>query len=237
MAMKILLNKKRLFKQGMVEKKILETLRDNDPEDKKNCVRIIGSVIFRNHLILIFELLSVNLYDFLKLNSFKGLSLSLVRRFAIQLLVALHHMRENQIVHCDLKPENILLCHPNKSGIKVIDFGSGTFERDQYYTYIQSRYYRAPEVMLGIRYNPGIDMWSLGCILFELFSGIPLFQGEDEVEQLQCIMEVKGVPPRSLIMQATRRKMFFTENYEPLIKANSRGRLRQPASKDLRKLI
>ena len=82
-AMKILLNKKRLFKQGLVEKKILETLRDNDPEDKKNVVRILGSVVFRNHLILIFEMLSVNLYDFLKLNCFKGISLNLARRFAI----------------------------------------------------------------------------------------------------------------------------------------------------------
>lgn len=128
--MKILLNKKRLYKQGLVEKKILETLRDNDPDDKKNIVRILGSVVFRNHLILIFEMLSINLYDFLKLNTFKGVSIALVRRFAIQLLVALHHMREHQIVHCDLKPENILLCQPNKSGIKVIDFGSGTFEKD-----------------------------------------------------------------------------------------------------------
>jgi len=126
-AMKILLNKKRLFKQGLVEKKILEVLMDDDPEDNKNVVRIQGSIIFRGHLILMFELLSINLYDFLKLNSFKGVSLGLVRRFAIQLLVALHHMREHSIVHCDLKPENILLCHPNKSGIKIIDFGSGTF--------------------------------------------------------------------------------------------------------------
>ena len=125
--MKILLNKKRLFKQGLVEKKILEVLMDDDPEDNKNVVRIQGSIIFRGHLILMFELLSINLYDFLKLNSFKGVSLGLVRRFAIQLLVALHHMREHSIVHCDLKPENILLCHPNKSGIKIIDFGSGTF--------------------------------------------------------------------------------------------------------------
>jgi dual specificity tyrosine-phosphorylation-regulated kinase 2/3/4 len=126
-AMKILLNKKRLFKQGLLEKKILEVLMDDDPEDNKNVVRIQGSIIFRGHLILMFELLSINLYDFLKLNSFKGVSLGLVRRFAIQLLVALHHMREHSVVHCDLKPENILLCHPNKSGIKIIDFGSGTF--------------------------------------------------------------------------------------------------------------
>jgi dual specificity tyrosine-phosphorylation-regulated kinase 2/3/4 len=75
-------------------------------------------------------MLSINLYEFIKLNSFKGVSLGLVRRFAIQLLVALNHMREHSIVHCDLKPENILLCQPNKSGIKVIYFGSGTFEKD-----------------------------------------------------------------------------------------------------------
>jgi serine/threonine protein kinase len=91
--------------------------------------------------------------------------------------------------------------------------------------------------MMGIRYTPAIDMWSLGCILYELYVGYPVFAGEDEKEQMQCIMEVKGAPPRSLIMQASRRKMFFTENYEPLVKANSRGKVRQPGSKDLRKLI
>jgi dual specificity tyrosine-phosphorylation-regulated kinase 2/3/4 len=91
-------------------------------------------------------------------------------------------MKEYNIVHCDLKPENILLRKFNKSGIKIIDFGSGTYEDQQHYTYIQSRYYRAPEIMLGIRYSPAIDMWSLGCILYELFVGQPLFKGEDEKE-------------------------------------------------------
>ena len=73
---------------------MLETLRDADPDDKKNVVRIVGSLIFRNHLILMFEMLSINLYEFLKLNNFNGVSIGLVRRFAIQLLVSLHHMRE-----------------------------------------------------------------------------------------------------------------------------------------------
>jgi serine/threonine protein kinase len=91
--------------------------------------------------------------------------------------------------------------------------------------------------MLGIRYNPGIDMWSLGCILFELFSGLPLFTGEDEIEQLLCIMEVKGIPPRSMIMQSSRRKMFFNEEYLPVRKENSRGKVRVPGSKNLRSMI
>jgi dual specificity tyrosine-phosphorylation-regulated kinase 2/3/4 len=85
-------------------------------------------------------------------------------------------------VNCDLKPENILLKKPNKSAIKLIDFGSGCFEPEQIYTYIQSRFYRAPEIILGITYTSAIDMWSFGCILYELFTGFPLFAGENENE-------------------------------------------------------
>ena len=87
-------------------------------------------------------------------------------------------MRQQKIVHCDLKPENILLKEPNKSGIKVIDFGSSCFENEKIYTYIQSRFYRAPEIILEIEYSVGIDMWSLGCIAAELHSGYPLFPGD-----------------------------------------------------------
>jgi dual specificity tyrosine-phosphorylation-regulated kinase 2/3/4 len=83
--------------------------------------------VFRKHLVIGFELLNMNLYDFIKSNNFAGVSISLVRRFAIQLLVSLHYMKSHNIIHCDLKPENVLLRRPNKSGIKVIDFGSGTF--------------------------------------------------------------------------------------------------------------
>lgn len=166
----------------MIEAGILETLRDGDPDDKKNIVRIQESLVFRKHLILTFEMLSMNLYEFIKMNNFKGVSEGLVRRFAIQILVALHYMKEHQIVHCDMKPENILLRKSNKSGIKVIDVGSSTYESEQFYTYIQSRFYRAPEIMMGIKYTPAIDMWSFGCILYELYIGYPLFAGEDEKE-------------------------------------------------------
>lgn len=83
-------------------------------------------------------------------------------------------------MHCDLKPENVLLKKPNKSSIKIIDFGSSCFESERYYTYIQSRFYRAPEIMLGIPYTPAIDMWSLGCIVFECLIGVPIFAGENE---------------------------------------------------------
>eukprot|EP00347_Sterkiella_histriomuscorum_P012560 403368100 len=236
-AVKILRNKKRLFKQGLIEIKLLEQLRDGDPEDKKNIIRIKESFVFRKHLIISFEMLSINLYEFIKMNNFQGVSVGLVRRFAIQLLVALHYMKENNICHCDMKPENILLRKSNKSGIKVIDFGSGTYENEQFYTYIQSRFYRAPEIMMGIKYTPAIDMWSLGCILYELYVGYPIFAGEDEKEQIQCIMEVKGAPPRSMIVMASRRKIFFDDDYSPLVTANSKGKVRKPNSKSLEKLM
>jgi len=77
------------------------------------------------------------------------------------------------------------------------------------YTYIQSRFYRAPEVILGLPYTTAIDMWSLGCIVAELHTGYPLFPGENEVEQLACIMEVFGPPPSQMVESATRRKLFF----------------------------
>lgn len=135
-ALKILKNKTRLYKQGLVESKLIETLNRNDPEDKKNIVKRLDHFVFRKHLILTFELLSVNLYDFIKMNNFQGFSLSLIKRFAIQILISLYYMREHNIVHCDLKPENILLRKINKSGIKIIDFGSGCFEDQKIYTYI-----------------------------------------------------------------------------------------------------
>lgn len=77
------------------------------------------------------------------------------------------------------------------------------------YTYIQSRFYRSPEVILGLSYHMAIDMWSLGCIIAELYTGIPLFPGENEQEQLSCIMEVLGVPDRYLIDGCSRRNLFF----------------------------
>jgi len=144
--------------------------------------------MFRQHLIISFELFSINLYEFIKSNNFQGFSLSLIRRFAIQILQALKYLREQDIIHCDLKPENILLKSPEKSGIKIIDFGSSCFSDERIYTYIQSRFYRAPEIILVIPYTTAIDMWSFGCILTELCTGIPIFPGESEHEQLSLIM-------------------------------------------------
>ncbi|GAM25544.1 hypothetical protein SAMD00019534_087190, partial [Acytostelium subglobosum LB1] len=215
-AVKIIRNQKRFHSQALTEIKILEFLKNNDPNSTANIVHLNESFEFRNHLCITFELLSMNLYDFLKANNFQGFNINLIRRFAAQLLTSLRFLSKRHIIHADLKPENILLKQPTKSGIKLIDFGSSCFENEPIFTYIQSRFYRAPEVILGIRYEKAIDIWSLGCILAELYMGAPLFPGSDEPEQLACIIEIYGVPPASIIQASTRREVFFDDAGAPL---------------------
>ncbi|KAI8370586.1 uncharacterized protein BYT42DRAFT_548827 [Radiomyces spectabilis] len=128
----------------------------------------------------------------LKTNQFRGLSTNLVRVFTAQILDALTVLNEARIIHCDLKPENILLKNLETPTIKVIDFGSACEEMRTTYTYIQSRFYRSPEVLLGLPYTSAIDMWSLGCIATELFLGLPLFPGSSEYNQISRIVEMLG---------------------------------------------
>jgi dual specificity tyrosine-phosphorylation-regulated kinase 2/3/4 len=182
-------------------------------------------------------MLSMNLYHFLKFNRFQGLSMALIRRFAVQLLQALCLLHQNRIIHCDLKPENILLRQSNRSAIKVIDFGSSCFSNKRIYTYIQSRFYRAPEIMLGIPYSAAIDMWSFGCILVELSTGFPIFPGENEAQQLFCIMEYLGTPSAEVLARATRKKIFFENENKPKIAPDSKGRVKKPGSKRICDLL
>ena len=179
----------------------------------------------------------MNLYEFIKAHDFRGFSLKLIRRFTKQLLGSLVLLHAHKVIHCDLKPENILLAHPVHSEIKVIDFGSSCFENEKVYTYIQSRFYRSPEVILGMSYGMPIDMWSLGCILAELYTGYPIFPGENEQEQLACIMEVFGPPEKHLIEKSTRKKLFFDSMGKPRLTVSSKGRRRRPSSKDLRQVL
>lgn len=179
----------------------------------------------------------MNLYEFIKSNAFRGFSLKLIRRFTKQLLSSLNLLKQHKVIHCDLKPENILLRHPLHSEIKVIDFGSSCFENEKVYTYIQSRFYRSPEVILGMTYGMPIDMWSLGCILAELYTGVPIFPGENEQEQLACIMEVFGPPEKHLIEKSTRKKLFFDSMGKPRLTVSSKGRRRRPSSKTLQQVL
>ncbi|EIN07636.1 hypothetical protein PUNSTDRAFT_45173 [Punctularia strigosozonata HHB-11173 SS5] len=236
-AVKIIRNKKRFHHQAMVEIKILDNLRKWDPEEKHQVIKMTEHFNFRGHLCIAMELLSINLYELIKANGFVGFTTGLIRRFTSQMLMSLSLMRHHRIVHCDLKPENVLLKHPAKSAIKVIDFGSSCFEHEKIYTYIQSRFYRSPEVILGMNYHMAIDMWSLGCILAELYTGFPIFPGENEQEQLSCIMEVLGVPDKDFINRSSRKRLFFDSSGAPRPVINSKGRRRRPGTKTLQQVL
>ncbi|XP_064487237.1 dual specificity tyrosine-phosphorylation-regulated kinase 2-like [Ornithodoros turicata] len=214
-ALKMVRNEKRFHRQAQEEIRILDHLRKQDRDNTMNMIHMLEHFTFRSHTCITFELLSINLYELIKKNKFQGFSLQLVRKFAHSLLQCLDALHRNRIIHCDLKPENVLLKQQGRSGIKVIDFGSSCFEHQRVYTYIQSRFYRAPEVILGAKYGMPIDMWSLGCILAELLTGYPLLPGEDEADQLACIMELLGSPPQKLLDQSKRAKNFISSKGYP----------------------
>ena len=206
-AVKIVKNKPAYFQQGLVEVRILQLL--NRSFDLR-VVKMQDYFVFRKHLCIVFELLSVNLYDVIKHNNFRGLPFSMVKSIVDQLTRQLVCLKLSNIIHCDLKPENILLTTKRNTKIKLIDFGSAAFEGQQIYTYIQSRFYRSVDVILGLMpFTPAIDMWSLGCIVAELFLGLPLFPGHSEYDQLCRILDLLGPIPDHLLDRGRNTKKFF----------------------------
>ncbi|KAI8605804.1 hypothetical protein EDD21DRAFT_362770 [Dissophora ornata] len=209
-AVKVIKNKPAYFNQSMMEVTVLELLNERyDMDDRHHILRLQDTFIHRRHLCLVFELLSVNLYELIKQNQFRGLSMSLVRVFTAQLLDALCVLSEARIIHCDLKPENVLLKNLETPTIKVIDFGSACHEQQTVYTYIQSRFYRSPEVLVGLPYSSSIDIWSVGCIAAELFLGLPLFPGSSEYNQLSRIVEMLGMLPTYMLDIGKTAHEFF----------------------------
>ena len=206
-AMKIVRSKPAYTNQALVEHMILSQL--NGENRCKYIVRYLECFMHQNHLCLVFELLAVNLYDLLRQNSFKGLSLNLIRVIVKQCLEALVAIGDKNIVHCDLKPENIMLQSMTSPQIKVIDFGSACLEHQAVYTYIQSRFYRSPEVLLRLSYARGIDVWSLACIGAELFLGLPLWPGTCEFNQMCKMVESIGCPPADMLDRGKWTLKFF----------------------------
>lgn len=212
LAVKVIKNQPAYYQQALVEVSILTTLNKKyDPDDKHHIVRISDYFVYRRHLCIAFELLDTNLYELIKLNHFRGLSLSIVQLFSKQILRGLALMKDAGIIHCDLKPENILLCTSVKPAeVKIIDFGSACMEDRTVYSYIQSRYYRSPEVLLGYQYSTAIDMWSFGCIVAELFLGLPLFPGASEFDLLRRMIKILGgQPPDYILKDAKNTSKFF----------------------------
>ncbi|GJN72709.1 U4/U6 small nuclear ribonucleoprotein prp4 [Purpureocillium lilacinum] len=197
-AVKIIRNNAALRKGALTEIAILKKLNDGDPSNKKYIVRFEQSFDHQGHLCMVFEGLEMNLREVLKkFGKNVGINLEGTRRFARQIFVALDHMRKSSIIHADLKPDNILI-HETRQFVKICDLGTA-IDRDDAATahsqvtpYLISRFYRAPEVILGMDYDYAIDVWSIGCTLFELFTGKILFPGENNNQMLKLMMELRG---------------------------------------------
>lgn len=193
-ALKISKNKKAEVENAAVEAKLLKKILGNDP-DKYGIVKMLDYFPFRHHFVIVFEYLDKNLYKYIKSPGFKSFDRILLKAISTQCVQALEHLREIGIIHCDLKPENVLFTDPKYNKIKIIDFGSACTDFKAGFSYVQSRFYRSPEVVLGLPYNHAVDMWSFGCIVCELVTGNPLFPAINEKELLEFFIIRIGWPP------------------------------------------
>jgi len=208
-AVKIIKNQAAFHRQAMIEVKILQCLGQNYDADRHNFVRLLDSFQFKNHLCLVFELLQRNLFELIRYSGYQGFSLSLVRHFIKQVLQTLMILHQERIIHGDLKPENVLMSDERNGLVKVIDFGSSCMEHETVYSYIQSRFYRSPEVLLAYPYDSAIDMWSLGCIAAELYLGLPLFPADSERDLLSRMIEILGPIPSTMLSASRRVHRYF----------------------------
>uniref|UniRef100_A0A1A8HNZ3 non-specific serine/threonine protein kinase n=1 Tax=Nothobranchius kuhntae TaxID=321403 RepID=A0A1A8HNZ3_NOTKU len=212
-AVKILKNHPSYARQGQIEVEILARLSSENAEEH-NVVRALECFQHRSHTCLVFEMLEQNLYDFLKQNKFSPLPLKIIRPILQQVATALKKLKDLGLIHADLKPENIMLVDPSRQPyrVKVIDFGSASHvSKAVCSTYLQSRYYRAPEIILGLPFCEAIDMWSLGCVIAELFLGWPLYPGALEYDQIRYISQTQGLPAEQLLNKGTKTSRFFTK--------------------------
>ncbi|XP_074571552.1 uncharacterized protein LOC141828081 isoform X2 [Curcuma longa] len=179
-AIKIIRNNETMYKAGQDELVILKKLAGADPEDKRHC----------------------------KFGRNIGLKLTAVRAYAKQLFIALKHLRNCGVLHCDIKPDNMLV-NEAKNVLKLCDFGNAMFAgKNEITPYLVSRFYRAPEIILGLPYDHPMDMWSVGCCLYELYTGKVLFPGPSNNDMLRLHMELKGPFPKKML-----RKGAFTDQH------------------------
>ncbi|KAI3816498.1 hypothetical protein L1987_16197 [Smallanthus sonchifolius] len=206
-AIKIIRSNDKMYKAGLEELVILKKLVGADLEDRRHCVRFLSTFKYRNHLCLVFESLHMNLREVLKkFGRNIGLKLTAVRAYAKQLFIALKHLRNCGVLHTDIKPDNMLV-NEAKNVLKLCDFGNAMFAgKNEITPYLVSRFYRAPEIILGLTYDHPVDVWSVGCCLFELYTGKVLFPGATNNDMLRLHMELKGPFPKKML-----RKGAFTE--------------------------
>ncbi|XP_077284646.1 CDC like kinase darkener of apricot isoform X2 [Arctopsyche grandis] len=225
MALKIIKNVEKYYDAAKLEIIVLEKLADLDPDCKNLCVKMLDWFEYHGHMCIAFEMLGRSVFDFLKDNDYQGYPIEHVRHISYQLIYAVLFLHENQLTHTDLKPENILFVDSDydmiflpekkrdfkrakRSDVRLIDFGSATFDTEHHSTIVSTRHYRAPEVILELGWAQPCDVWSIGCIMFELYHGTTLFQTHDNREHLAMMERILGAIPYRMARK-TRTRYFY----------------------------
>ncbi|XP_076650712.1 CDC like kinase darkener of apricot isoform X3 [Halictus rubicundus] len=225
MALKIIKNVEKYREAAKLEINALEKIATKDPEGQHLCVKMLDWFNYHGHMCIAFEMLGLSVFDFLRDNSYQPYPLEHVRHIGYQLCYAVKFLHDNKLTHTDLKPENILFVdsdydsiYQNKrrkdirrvkrTDIRLIDFGSATFDHEHHSTIVSTRHYRAPEVILELGWSQPCDVWSIGCILFELHLGITLFQTHDNREHLAMMERILGTVPHRMARK-TKTKYFY----------------------------
>uniref|UniRef100_A0A8C8F126 Serine/threonine-protein kinase PRP4 homolog n=1 Tax=Oncorhynchus tshawytscha TaxID=74940 RepID=A0A8C8F126_ONCTS len=212
-AIKIIRNNELMQKTGLKELEFLKKLNNADLDDKFHCLRLFRHFYHKQHLCLVFEPLSMNLREVLKkYGKDVGLHIKAVRSYSQQLFLALKLLKRCNILHADIKPDNILV-NESKTILKLCDFGSASHVAENDITpYLVSRFYRAPEIIIGKPYDYGIDMWSVGCTLYELYTGKILFPGKTNNHMIKLAMDIKGKMPNKMIRKGVFKDQHFDQN-------------------------
>merc|ERR1719318_1322689 len=212
-AIKIIRNNEIMHKAGLKELEILRRVNNADPDDKYHCLRLFRNFFHKQPLCMVFEPLAMNLREVLKkYGKNVGLHIKAVRSYVQQMLLALKIMKKANIVHADIKPDNILV-NESKLLLKLADFGSASHVAENEITpYLVSRFYRAPEIILGMKYDFGIDLWSSGTTFYELYTGKIMFAGQTNNHMLKMFMDLKGKIPNKIIRKGQFKDIHFDSN-------------------------
>ncbi|KAH3756832.1 serine/threonine-protein kinase prp4 [Pelomyxa schiedti] len=213
-AIKVIRNNHAMFSAGQKEISLLRKLRDKDPEGKRHCIRMLNHFEFKSHLCIVFESMEMNLRELLKkFGKDVGINLQAVRVYAQQLFIALKLLQACNVCHSDIKLDNIVV-NDKKTCVKLCDFGSAIEPKEpEVTTYLVSRFYRPPEIILGYQYDCSLDTWSIGCCISELFTGQILFPGRSNNEMLRLFMELMGHFPKKILRKCRWRAKHFDDEF------------------------
>ncbi|XP_063540504.1 serine/threonine-protein kinase PRP4 homolog [Cydia strobilella] len=216
-AVKITRNNDLMRKTALKEIAFLKEVNDTDPDDKYHCVKLLRHFVHKSHLCLVLEPLHMDMRGVIKKYGRHGLNLKALVSYSRQLLLALRHLKKLDIIHADIKPDNILV-NEKKNILKLCDFGSAGKVHDTEPTpYLVSRFYRAPEIILGLPYSHGVDMWSTACTMYEMAVGKILFTGGSNNKMLKCFMDIKGKIPNKMARKGKFKDQHFNYNHNFLL--------------------